>query len=110
MRPCLGPDPNPHKPKFKVPAGVCDTHCHIIGPFERFALTEPRSYTPPASPLEAYIKLRTTLGIRRSVIVQPGAHGTDNRVTLDAVKRLGADGRGIAVVKPDHSEARSWRR
>lgn len=101
MRVGLAPDPNPRIPDFSLPDGVCDTHCHIMGPFDRFPLAENRSYTPPETPLEAYVKLRTVLGIRRSVIVQPGPHGFDNRVTLDAVKRLGADARGIAVVEPD---------
>lgn len=101
MRIGLAPDPNPRIPRFRLPDGICDTHCHIMGPFDRFPLAEGRSYTPPETPLEAYLKLREALGIRRSVIVQPGPHGFDNRVTLDAVKRLGPDARGIAVVEPD---------
>ena len=101
MRVGLAPDPNPRIPVFSLPDGVCDTHCHVMGPFDRFPLAENRSYTPPETPLEAYVKLRTALHIRRSVIVQPGPHGFDNRVTLDAVKRLGAEARGVAVVKPD---------
>lgn len=101
MRPCLGPDPNPRSPAIATPAGACDTHCHIIGPASRFPFAEQRSYTPPDAPIEDYIRLRDVLGIERSVIVQPGAHGVDNRVTLEAVTRLGREARGIAVVKPD---------
>ncbi len=101
MRDCLGPDPDPRRPTLPIPENTCDTHCHVIGPVARFPFTEPRSYTPPESPFESYMALRRTLGIRRSVIVQPGAHGTDNAVTVDAVERLGGEGRGIVVVKPD---------
>jgi 2-pyrone-4,6-dicarboxylate lactonase len=101
MRLCLGPDPNPRRPEFAFPDNVCDTHCHIMGPFDRFPLSETRNYTPPEAPLAAYEAVKAVLGIRRSVIVQPGPHGYDNRVTLDAVARLAPDARGIAVIPPD---------
>jgi 2-pyrone-4,6-dicarboxylate lactonase len=104
MRPCLAPDSNPHPPRITAPAGTCDTHCHVIGPQSRYPFSEPRSYTPPDSPVEAYRRLRETLGIARSVIVQPGAHGFDNTVTTDAIAALGDSARGIAVVPPDISE------
>lgn len=103
MRLCLGPDPNPRRPQFAVPDNVCDTHCHVMGPFDRFPLSATRSYTPPEAPLAAYEAVKAALGIRRSVVVQPGPHGFDNRVTLDAVARLAPDARGIAVVEPDIS-------
>jgi predicted TIM-barrel fold metal-dependent hydrolase len=35
------------------------------------------------------------------VIVTPSAYVTDNRVTLDAIARLGPAARGVAVVRPD---------
>ena len=28
--------PNPSKPRFKVPAGAVDAHCHVFGPASRF--------------------------------------------------------------------------
>ncbi|WP_026319260.1 amidohydrolase family protein [Amorphus coralli] len=104
MRPCLPPDPAPHPPAIPAPAGTCDTHCHVIGPASRYPFSEPRSYTPPDGPVEAYLAVRETLGIARSVIVQPGAHGFDNTVTTDAIATIGNSARGIAVVPPDISD------
>jgi 2-pyrone-4,6-dicarboxylate lactonase len=103
MATCLPPDPMPAPPLFPVPAGSCDTHCHIMGPASRFPYAEKRSYTPPDAPLENYLAMRRALGLSRSVIVQPGPHGFDNRVTLDAIRRIGPSARGIAVVEPSIS-------
>lgn len=105
MRPCLAPDPHPHPPRLRAPAGTCDTHCHVIGPQRRYPFSEPRSYTPPDAPVETYRAVRETLGIDRSVIVQPGAHGFDNTITTDAIAVLGDSARGIAVVPPEITEA-----
>jgi predicted TIM-barrel fold metal-dependent hydrolase len=52
-----------------------------------------------------YQQLQSLLGTRRAVVVQPRPYGTDHRVTLDAIARLGlAQTRGIAVVHPDVSD------
>lgn len=67
-------------------------------------MAEQRGYTAPDAPLEEYQILRRTLGITRSVVVQPGAHGFDNRVTLDAIDRLAGTARGVAVLPIDVSE------
>jgi 2-pyrone-4,6-dicarboxylate lactonase len=100
MSTCLPPDPMPAPPLFTVPAGSCDTHCHIMGPAGRFPYAEHRSYTPADAPLEAYLAMRRVLKLSRSVFVQPGPHGFDNAVTLDAIRRVGQGARGIAVVQP----------
>lgn len=100
MRDCLAPLP-PRSPETVLPEGAVDTHCHIIGPVTRYPLAEGRTYTPQDAPVSSYLKLRRTLGIDRSVIVQPGAHGFDNRVTVDAVTKIGETARGIVVVPPE---------
>ena len=104
MRSCLAPLA-PTKPSSQIPRGLVDTHCHIVGPEGMFPFAEGRSYTPPDAPLEDYLALRNALSIERSVIVQPGAHGFDNRVTLDALAHLGGAALGIAVVPIDISDA-----
>jgi len=38
--------------------------------------------------------------LERVVIVQPSVYGTDNSCTLDALRRLGGRGRGVAVIDP----------
>lgn len=88
-----------------MPQGACDCHAHVIGPSEKFPYVDARSYTPPTASLEAYKRLHQVLGIQRAVIVQPSVHGTDNRVTLEAIAGYGEAARGVAVVNETVSEA-----
>jgi predicted TIM-barrel fold metal-dependent hydrolase len=58
--------------------------------------------------MPAYLKVARTLGLKRSVIVQPSMHGTDNSAILDAIESVGPNGpefRAVAVVAPETSEA-----
>lgn len=103
-KPCPGPAPA-SPPKLEAPAGACDTHAHIIGPFDKFPLADERGYTPPISALEDFEVFQKTLGIDRAVIVHPSCYGTMMDVTVDAVTRLGDRARGIAVVEPSITDA-----
>ncbi|WP_439574248.1 amidohydrolase family protein [Phreatobacter sp.] len=100
-----GPDPRPRRPRLALPPGSVDCHAHVFGPYDRFPLTLPRSYSPPAASLDDYRAMLTTMGFDRGVLVQPSVHGTDNRAMVEALhadpKRL----RGVAVVDPDIDEA-----
>lgn len=49
--------------------------------------------------------LQKRIGTTRAVIVQPRNYATDNRVTLDAIARLGPNARGVAVVHPTVTDA-----
>jgi len=49
-----------------------------------------------------YRLLQRRIGTQRTVVVQPRIHGTDNSVTLAAIRALGASStRGVAVVRPE---------
>ena len=98
------PDPNTRTPKFKVPAGTCDTHCHIFGPADRYPYSPNRSYTPPDSGLEAFRALHDKLGIARAVIVNASLYGNDNRVVLDAIAASNGRYRGIANIDDSVSD------
>jgi 2-pyrone-4,6-dicarboxylate lactonase len=95
---CLPPDPNTRKPHCTPPAGSCDTHFHIFGPPETFPFLATHEYTPPAAPLEHYLKMTQVIGIERGVVVQPSVHGLDNSATLDAIARAGGRFRGVARI------------
>ena len=95
---CAGPDPVPRASKIVPPPGACDCHAHVFGPVDRFPYVADRSYTPPEASYEAYRHMLSVLGLDRAVIVQPSVHGTDNRVTMDAVARAGGDFRAVVVV------------
>ena len=81
---CVAPDPQPHAPLFTVPADACDCHFHIFdGPSPQ---VPERSYTAAPAPEFDFRHLQRTLGLTRSVIVQPSVYGTDNRTTMHACK------------------------
>ena len=46
-----------------------------------------------------------TIGTTRNIVVTPSACVTDNRVTLDAIAKLGANARGVAVIHPGATDA-----
>ena len=47
------PDPNPTKPKFKLPPLACDSHFHVFGPHSKFPYAPDRPFTPgEASPVK----------------------------------------------------------
>jgi predicted TIM-barrel fold metal-dependent hydrolase len=94
------PDPNPKTPKLKAPPGSWDTHFHVWGPPDIFPYAETRNHTPPAAPIEHYLLVMRVLGLDRAVMVQPNAHGTDTRVTLDAVTKSNGRVRGMIRADP----------
>lgn len=98
--PCPGPDRKLRRPTFTMPRGAVDTHAHVFGPQLRYRFSPERSYTPEDCTVEQYRDLLDTLGIDRCVLVQGGAHGTDNAVTLNAIRVLGVRARGVAVIRP----------
>ena len=90
-------------PKLKVPYGACDCHMHIYE--SRFPVALTAVSPPPEAPLPAYRNVRQQLGLTRAVIVQPSAYGTDNSCTMEAVKALGKDARGVVVVDTTVTDA-----
>ncbi|MDF2368836.1 amidohydrolase family protein [Sneathiella sp.] len=93
--------PDPSKPKFKVPEGAVDAHCHVFGPANSFPYAPERKYTPCDAPKEKLFELRDYLGFSRNVIVQASCHGRNNDALADALKSSNELARGVAVVGPD---------
>lgn len=91
-------------PRTPVPPGACDSHMHVYD--ARFGFTGPASAMLQGATASDYQRLQARLGTQRTVVVQPRVHGTDNRVTLAAIKALGpARTRGVAVVGLDVADA-----
>jgi 2-pyrone-4,6-dicarboxylate lactonase len=86
------------KPRFKLPPGTCDAHCHVFGPGDRFPYAPNRRYTPEDAPKEMLRALHDHLGIERAVIVQASCHGTDNAAMLDCIASDPQRYRGVAIV------------
>jgi 2-pyrone-4,6-dicarboxylate lactonase len=93
------------KPKFKLPPGATDAHCHVFGPGAKFPYAPNRRYTPEDAPKEMLFALHAHLGVERTVIVQASCHGSDNRAMLDAIaddpKRI----KGVCIVDNTFGDA-----
>ena len=93
------------KPRFKLPPGSCDAHCHVFGPGDRFPYAPNRRYTPEDAPKEMLDALHAHLGIERTVIVQASCHGSDNRAMLDAIASDPVRIRGVCIVDNSFGDA-----
>lgn len=83
-----------------IPAGAVDCHVHVFDG-ARFPFAEQRSYTPGPATVQELRAHLDTLGIGRTMLVQPSVYGTDNSCMLDALQQLGPQvARAIAVVDP----------
>lgn len=98
LRVALPPDPNTRPPHWTLPTDACDSQFHVFGPPDIFPYAESRRYTPPAAPIEHYWNVQAITGLSRAVVVQPTAHGVDNRATLDAIARSNGAMLGIANI------------
>ncbi len=93
--------PDPKKPRFTLPKGAVDAHCHVFGPAAAFPFAPERKYTPCDASKEKLFALRDHLGFSRNVIVQATCHGNDNAALIDACRTAGNRARGIASVGPE---------
>ncbi len=90
------------KPKLATPAGACDTHMHF---YDQGIAGAPGTFLPGHFPVEDYRAMQKRRGLERGIVVQPNAYTDDNRVTLDAIRAMGAGAKGVGVVRPGVSEA-----
>lgn len=97
----------PHK---KAPKGAVDTHIHMLAAASEFPLSPTRVQNPAADiDMDGFIaRYKTqmeTLGIDRTVVVHSIMYGADNAVTLEAIRRLGKNAKGIGLLQDGASEA-----
>jgi predicted TIM-barrel fold metal-dependent hydrolase len=103
---CLGPDPQPARPRRRLPAGATDCHCHVFVDEPRYPMVAHRTYTPRQATLDDYLQMCRTVGIERTVQVSASVYGFDNTLTLDVIRTLGQDrARGVAGVPHDVTRA-----
>jgi D-galactarolactone isomerase len=91
-------------PELKAPPGACDCHHHIYDAM-RFPPKDPGPQFQPNARVEEYRLLQRRIGTTRNVIVTPAAYLDNNSITLDAIARLGANARGIALLTTTVSDA-----
>jgi predicted TIM-barrel fold metal-dependent hydrolase len=90
-------------PKLKAPPNACDCHMHIYD--SRFPVAPNAKLRPPDATVDAYRLFQKRIGTTRNVVVTPSTYGTDNSCTLDAMAKLGATARGVAVVDMSVADA-----
>jgi len=95
----------PSKPRFQLPAGAVDAHCHVFGPGKVFPYAPERKYTPCDASKEQLFALRDHLGFDKNVIVQATCHGSDNRALVDALQASQGKARGVATVNRNVTDA-----
>jgi 2-pyrone-4,6-dicarboxylate lactonase len=98
-------DPSPSRPKFALPAGAVDAHCHVFGPGDQFPFAPERKYTPCDAGKDKLFELRDHLKVSRNVVVQATCHGSDNSAMVDALHSSHGRARGVAAVRPDVSSS-----
>ena len=102
--------PSPLRPLNPAPEGACDAHVHLVAGADQFPLWESRVENPAPGPgfddwIELYRDHLSALGCTRGVIVQSILYGTDNSVTVEAVRRMGDGFRGVGLLPDGASEA-----
>ena len=103
---CPPPREVTRKPTLVAPKGTCDCHFHIIGDPAVYPFAPQRSYTPTKAEEAAYLRMASTLGIERMVVVQPSVYALDNRCTIDAVARFGKHrARGVVLLGSEVDDA-----
>ncbi len=93
-------------PKLVAPAGACDCHHHIYD--SRFPVARPNARFLDNARVDDYRLLQRRLGLTRDIVVTPvpfPASVADNMMTLDALKTLGPDARGVAIVSAEITDA-----
>ena len=96
---------NPSKPRFQLPDGAVDAHCHVFGPGAEFPFAPQRKYTPCDASKAQLFELRDHLGFSRNVVVQATCHGADNSAMVDALRASDGRARGVATVRAGVSQA-----
>jgi D-galactarolactone isomerase len=91
------------QPKLKAPPNACDCHMHIYD--SRFPAAPAAKLHPGDATVDDYRRLQKLIGTTRNVVVTPSTYGTDNSCTLDAMAKLGATARGVAVVDTSVADA-----
>ena len=85
----------------------CDSHVHIVGPHDRYPQLVERTYLADVATLKQLENVSAGRAIRRFVIVQPSFYGADNSLLLESLSLLSGRGRGVVVVDPRTTSART---
>jgi predicted TIM-barrel fold metal-dependent hydrolase len=95
---CPPPHPSPRRPSLRLPAGSCDSHCHVFGPATIFPYAADRTFTPVDAPVRQLMALHAFLGLDRAVIIQSACYGSNHSALLDALAVGAGRFRGVGLI------------
>ncbi len=85
-----------------LPAGACDCHIHVYD--AQVPVDPAATLRPPNASVEDYRHVQARMGTARAVLVTPSTYGSDNTPMLAGLARLGAAGRGVAVLSGEEDD------
>ena len=74
---------------------------------DRYPQVAERTYLADIATLKQLENVSATRAVRRFVIVQPSFYGVDNSLLLESLDALAGRGRGVAVINPHVTSART---
>ena len=83
------------------PAGTCDVHTHIFGPFDRYPLRHVPDFSVPLSPQDTHREMLARAGSARGVLVAPTQNGCDNERLLAGLGEAKGRLRGVGALRGD---------
>jgi predicted TIM-barrel fold metal-dependent hydrolase len=92
------------RPVFDIPPLSCDCHFHVFEPGYP-SIPKPFYTFPEGATIDACLAMQAALGIERMVLVAPSYYGNDNRLTLDFLRRIGANARAVVRLEDDVTDA-----
>lgn len=101
--------PAPRAPAKPLPKGACDAHVHLVAGADEFQLWEGRVENPAPGPdfdqwMNLYRQHLEVMGFERGVIVHSILYGTDNSVTVEALRQMGKGFKGVGLLPDGASE------
>ena len=91
-------------PRYRAPAGACDTHFHFFGPQNEFPFNPGRpaaiNVPHPDSTMEDWLRLQDRLGLSRGVLVQSALYYPSYELLLHALCSLPNRLRGVVTPRP----------
>ncbi len=86
-------------PEMRPARAGWDCHVHVFGPGCRYALAEPRAYSPAPAGVAKLRQHLAASGAERVVLVQPSPYGDDDSCLLDALAEMGPDHRAVVAAE-----------
>lgn len=86
----------------RLPLNACDCHIHVYD--NEVEPVPGAKLRPPEATVDDYRLIQARIGTQRAILVTPSTYGDNNAPMLAALRQLGTQGRGIAVINGQESD------